>query len=436
MAAAGTTPLPGAAPPPVITIDGSLHEGGGQIVRNAVALSACTRTPLAVTAIRAGRPKPGLRPQHVAGLRLVASLSEGARLAGCEVGSTDLAFTPGHLRAGGATPHVADAGTAGSTTLMAQAALPAALLAGGRPAPPPPPALAQPPPPALAQPAPPCPLTTVLDLRGGTDAAMAPPFDFAALVLLPTLRQVCGIRADLTMHRRGFFPRGGGRVELAVRSLLPGQALPPLVLERGGAVSGGGGSGGGRDREDPITAIAVHAVHAGQVSRGAVDAAVAALVAGFSGAWAEAGRGAPGPPLPAWLPPTITALAPSAAAPGDGGSLTAVATSASGLRFGASSPLAPKDDAAALGARLGRELAEDAGPPDASVDRWAADQLVVFAALASGTSRWTTAGPPTPHALAAMEVAATLTGATFCVRQLGGGGWVFECQGAGVGAGG
>jgi RNA 3'-terminal phosphate cyclase (ATP) len=398
-----------APPPPVVTIDGSLHEGGGQIVRNAVALAAAARTPVTVTSIRAGRPKPGLRPQHAAGLRLVASLSDGGSLAGCEVGCTELTFVPGRLVAG---PHAADAGTAGSTMLMAQAALPAALLAaagggegGGNGSPSP------------------SPLTTTLDLRGGTDAAMAPPADYAAHVLLPTLRRACGVRADLVIHRRGFFPRGGGRVELAVTALLPGQALPPVVLERGS----------GQTDDDPVASIAIHAVHAGRVKRAAVDAAVAGLVAAYTAATADSSA-----PRPAWPPPAVAALPPSAA-PGDGGSVTAVATTRSGLLFGASAPLAPKDDFTAVGARLGRELAEDVGRAGASaaasVDRWLADQLVVFGALASGTSRWTTAGPPTPHARAAMAVATALTGARFTVREAGGGGWTVECEGAGVAAG-
>jgi RNA 3'-terminal phosphate cyclase (ATP) len=405
---------PHASSPPTtpLVIDGSVHEGGGQIVRNALALAACTADRrLAVTAIRAGRPKPGLRPQHCAGLRLVAALSAGSTLGGCAVGSTDLAFTPGVLVAG---PHAADAGTAGSTLLMAQAALPAALLAGRGAGPPP----AGPPTPGQ----PSCSLTTTLDLRGGTDAAMAPPADYAALVLLPTLRRVAGVDVGLAILRRGFFPRGGGHVRLTARALLPGQALAPLVLDR---LPG-----------DGVVAITITAVHAGKVRGECVRAAAASLEAALGAAWGEGG-------LPAVPATTITPLSP-AAAPGDGGSLTAVVTTRAGLVFGASAPLTPKDDPAALGTRLGAELAEDCGgngsssggdrPPVASVDRWLADQLVIFAALAGGASRWTTARPPTPHARAAWAVAAAVTGARFTVAEVGGG-WTVRCEGAGVPAG-
>jgi RNA 3'-terminal phosphate cyclase (ATP) len=389
MAVPAPPPQPARAPP--LLIDGSIHEGGGQIVRNALALAACSpgRRPLTITSIRAGRPKPGLRPQHVAGLRLVAALSAGAALAGCEVGSTELAFMPGVLTGG---PHVADAGTAGSTMLMAQAALPAALLAAGTPT---------------------SRLMTTLDLRGGTDAAMAPPADYAALVLLPSLRRACGVEVSLDIVRRGFFPRGGGHVRVSVRGLLPGQALPPLTFDRRPG--------------DAVASISITAVHAGRVKAGSVQAAVEALVAAL-----RAGGG--GGNLPASPTTSISSL-PPAAATGDGGSLTAVATTRSGLIFGASSALTPKDDPVALGTRLGAELAEDC-QSGGSVDRWLADQLVIFAALAAGTSRWSTATPPTPHARAAMAVAAAVTGAVFSVREAPQpGAWTVECVGACVQAG-
>ena len=97
MASAAAAAAAAAPPPPtpeMVTIDGSHGEGGGQILRNAAALAAITGTPLRVHSIRAGRaPKPGLRPQHLGGLQLVAALS-GFELRGGVVGSSEITLLP------------------------------------------------------------------------------------------------------------------------------------------------------------------------------------------------------------------------------------------------------------------------------------------------------------------------------------------------------
>ena len=91
-------------------------EGGGQILRNAAALAAITSTPIKVSKIRAGRSKPGLRAQHLAGLQLVADLCQG-RLEGGTIGSQEISLTPHHLSCG---HHIGDTKTAGSCMLLAQ----------------------------------------------------------------------------------------------------------------------------------------------------------------------------------------------------------------------------------------------------------------------------------------------------------------------------
>lgn len=181
----------------------------------------------------------GLRPQHLTGLQLIAELCSG-RLQGGEVGSSCITLQPGRLACG---RHVADTRTAGSCMLLAQSALPCLLYAGdGEPAAAPEAAQGA----AAAAAAEGAPwlqaacargTASVLDLRGGTDAAMAPPVGYMQHVLLPTLRSRLGVRAALERGRRGFFPKGQGHVTLAVERLAPGACLPALDLTQRGEVT-------------------------------------------------------------------------------------------------------------------------------------------------------------------------------------------------------
>ncbi|MBI4362529.1 MAG: RNA 3'-terminal phosphate cyclase [Euryarchaeota archaeon] len=172
-----------------VEVDGSRGEGGGQILRTAVCLSALTGRPLRVAGIRRGRPRPGLAPQHI---RMV----EGARVLcqghaeGLHPGSTEVQFTPGPLRGGA---HTLDIGTAGSVSLALQGLLPIALAA---------------------------PEPVELDLRGGTDVAWAPPIDYLRGVFLPLLGEM-GLRVEVEVARRGYYPEGGGRVKARIHPETP-----------------------------------------------------------------------------------------------------------------------------------------------------------------------------------------------------------------------
>ena len=53
----------------MIQIDGSQGEGGGQVLRTYLSLSALTGRPFHLRHIRANRRKPGLRPQHLTAVR-------------------------------------------------------------------------------------------------------------------------------------------------------------------------------------------------------------------------------------------------------------------------------------------------------------------------------------------------------------------------------
>lgn len=184
-----------------VDIDGAHGEGGGQLVRTAVAMAAVRGVPIRIRNVRARRRKPGLAAQHAAAVRAVAQLCD-ARCEGAEVGSTDLTFVPRRLRGG---DFVVDVGTAGSVSLVLQALLPAAIASGER---------------------------VTVSLRGGTDVRGAPPIDYLRLVLLPLLTAM-GVSAELQVERRGYFPRGGGAVWLA---LGPVARLRPFRVEQRSAI--------------------------------------------------------------------------------------------------------------------------------------------------------------------------------------------------------
>lgn len=184
----------------MLVIDGSHGEGGGQLVRMACALSAITGTPFRLHDIRARRAPPGLAPQHLTAVRAVAELCAGD-VEGLALRAREIAFRPGLLHPG---DYRFDVGTAGSITLVLQACLPAAFAANG-------------------------PVT--LRVGGGTDVKAAPPLDYLRFVFLPLLRRM-KLHAEIKVWQRGYYPRGGGRVEVAVAPGTP----QPLVLERAGAL--------------------------------------------------------------------------------------------------------------------------------------------------------------------------------------------------------
>ena len=183
----------------MILVDGAHGEGGGQIVRASVAFAALAGQACRIENIRAGRQNPGLAAQHVAAVRAVAALSSAA-VEGLEVGSRSIVFRPGTIQAG---HHAVDVGTAGSVTLVLQACLPV----------------------ALAAPAP-----VRLTLTGGTDVPWSPPLDYVARAFLPLLRR-CGAQVDIMLVRRGYYPRGGGTVEVTVRPDITGE---PFCVEEPG----------------------------------------------------------------------------------------------------------------------------------------------------------------------------------------------------------
>ncbi len=182
----------------MLTIDGSSGEGGGQILRTALALSTVTGKPFRIEKIRAARPKPGLLRQHLTAVKAAAQISS-ASVDGAELGSGAVTFSPGPVAAG---EYGFAVGTAGSATLVLQTVLPALLTA---------------------------PAPSKLVLEGGTHNPMAPPFDFLSKSFLPLINRM-GPTVTAELERPGFYPAGGGRFNV---SIIPAPRLLALeMLER------------------------------------------------------------------------------------------------------------------------------------------------------------------------------------------------------------
>ncbi len=173
----------------MLHLNGSYGEGGGQILRTSLSLAALLGESVRITDIRAGRKKPGLRPQHLMAVKALAQITR-AEVEGADLGSRELIFRPRSIQAGTYSFDVAEkTGSAGSVTLVAQALLPPLLAARG---------------------------PTTLTIRGGTHVAWSPPAHYLPAVFLPALAEL-GAEATLILSRWGWYPRGGGEVQLRIQ---------------------------------------------------------------------------------------------------------------------------------------------------------------------------------------------------------------------------
>jgi RNA 3'-terminal phosphate cyclase (ATP) len=172
----------------LLTLDASYGEGGGQILRTALSLSVTEGVPVALTGIRARRPKPGLQPQHLTVVRALAAISD-AEVKGDALDSTQLSFVPRTLRGGSYRFDVgAIKGSAGSVSLLFQSLL-LPLASASEP--------------------------TSLTLIGGTHVPWSPPVHYLTDVFLPALRRI-GLEAEIRLRRWGWYPRGGGEIEARI----------------------------------------------------------------------------------------------------------------------------------------------------------------------------------------------------------------------------
>jgi RNA 3'-terminal phosphate cyclase (ATP) len=173
----------------MIRIDGSYGEGGGQILRTALSLSAILNKPFEVYNIRKGRKKPGLLAQHLTGVNAAQVITD-AKVSGNNFGSLSLIFEPKAIKGGEYEFNVAEErGSAGAATLVAQTILPILFFADKE---------------------------SKVTLKGGTHVPFSPPFDYLKEVLLPTLANL-GFNAKAELKRYGFYPVGGGEILLTVK---------------------------------------------------------------------------------------------------------------------------------------------------------------------------------------------------------------------------
>lgn len=302
----------------MLEIDGAYGEGGGQLVRTACALGALTGSTFRLVNIRARRSPPGLAPQHLAAVRAVAALCD-AEVEGLALRAAEIVFRPGPIRAGEFRFEV---GTAGSITLVLQACLPVAFAA---------------------------PAAVKMVVIGGSDVRAAPPLDYFRFVLLPLLARI-GLAAELIVHRRGYYPRGGGEVEVRVT---------------------------------PAPARAFECTEAGELCAIRGLAYCANLPAHIASRMAAAARRALGENLRAEIEEQVLTREQAI---GPGGAIVLWAECGD-TRLGAAAVAERGVPAERLGETAARELRAEfeAG---ATLDRHALDQMLIYLARADGPSRF------------------------------------------------
>ncbi len=186
----------------MIQIDGSMGEGGGQILRSALSLSILTQKPFRIENIRSQRQKPGLRPQHLKAVEAAASISH-AEVQGAELSSQELVFKPRKIRTG---RYKFEIGTAGSTSLVLQTIFTPLSMASS---------------------------ASSVIITGGTHVPWAPCFHYLEMQWLHYML-LSGFHAQVALESAGFYPQGGGRIDATIR---PVQNIDPLILQERGEVT-------------------------------------------------------------------------------------------------------------------------------------------------------------------------------------------------------
>ena len=357
-------------------IDGSVMEGGGQVLRMSAGLSALLARPIRIVKVRAGRAKPGLKSQHQSGLELVRDLSRG-HLEGASLGSSEVVLRPGPLEAGN---FAADTHTAGAVCLLAQISLPCAVFAPG---------------------------PVSLNLRGGTNCDMAPQIDEFTEILLPNLHKF-GVNFEYEVVRKGFMPRGGGIVNFFVN---PVKQLRPISMT------------------DPGTIEKIYgwSFCAGNLPLRVAEQMTAAAMDHLKASGCDVIRD-----QDLNTADILTYKEDALCCPDNGSGIVLVARTSTGCILGGSALGSAKMSPHKTGVKAAEEFLE-AVECGGCVDKHIQDQLVIFMALAGGRSELVT-GPLTLHTETAIHIAETLTGAKFQIANCPNNSkaWLITCEGIGL----
>uniref|UniRef100_A0A182QCQ5 RNA 3'-terminal phosphate cyclase n=1 Tax=Anopheles farauti TaxID=69004 RepID=A0A182QCQ5_9DIPT len=351
----------------LFNIDGSILEGGGQILRMALCFSVLTKTPVRIRNIRQGRKKPGLAAQHLAGVELMRDICQG-RVHKAALGSTEIDFIPGNIGHGRFVGHIQ---TAGSVSLLLQAALPVAIFSSG-------------------------PVT--LDLRGGTNTDLAPQVDFLSEIFRPNMERF-GASFDFDLMRRGYFPKGGGQCIVEVK---PVQSLKPVNLVDMGVVK--------RFFGWSFVAGVLPMKIAHEMSSGAK-----AVLNQISGSR-----------------PDIEVYKESIdmAPEGNCSGIVLGCETSTGAIIGGSALGEARKKSAQSGEEAAREI-QNAISVGACVDRHVQDMVIILMGLADGKSRIRTE-PLTMHTKTAIYVTELMTKAKFNIIEENGRSVIIECNGIGL----
>ncbi|CAG8464889.1 696_t:CDS:10 [Acaulospora morrowiae] len=373
----------------ILTLDGSVFEGGGQVLRNCVALSCLLNKSIQIVNIRANRDKPGLRPQHLSGIQLVRDIFQ-ADLQGDKIGSREILFRP--EKVGSSKTYIADTKTAGSIALLIQISLLPLVFS----APPPVSHLTLPP------------RANKVVLKGGTNVNAAPPIDFLIEIFRPIVQREFGFTFDINIIGRGYYPQGGGEVMLRVDPVV-GRALNPVkMVDRGTVVN----IKGQTSKHYEYTCSGISDPTLPEISGIKPDIEInveKAVSKGFDLLlWAE----------------------------------TSTGCIMSGSAIG-SKRQSPED----VGKKAAEELLQNLSH-GGCVDEYLQDQLIIFMSLAEGKSQLAT-GPITMHTRTAIHFAEKMLGIKFQISKLesrqyvkleddapdeayDGGPFIIECEGVGL----
>jgi RNA 3'-terminal phosphate cyclase (ATP) len=302
-------------------IDGGTKSGSGTIVRYSVALASLLGKEIKIQNIRQRRDKPGLRAQHLKAIQACAEMCHGV-VENAAVGSKEITYIPGERFNGG--EYHWDIGTAGSTTMFAQALLPLACFAEK---------------------------PSKFRLEGGLFQDFAPSAYHMKFVLLPLLKKM-GIQAELEIIRPGYIPKGKGIIEIEVE---PVEKLKPFNLIEQGKITSING-----------IALSSHLEEKKVSQRMAQECRKILSSQGYK--------------------VEIKEIYDKSSLQ-EGAALAIYADTSSGSVIGSDRAGRPDRRSESIGRYVAQNFMEDINT-GATVDRYIADQLIIYAGLAEGISRY------------------------------------------------